>query len=140
MSLTLHTIKSGKGTVQRKQRVGRAGKRGTYSGRGLKGQRSRSGGKSGLKRLGLKALVNQTHKLGGFKSPHARPEIVNLKDINSNFKDGDMVTPAKMAKLGLIRTTSKGVKILGVGKLTKKVTVKNCTMSKTVADQLELKS
>ncbi len=136
MPIELHNLKphvSGS-----KKRVGRGGKRGTYSGRGLKGQRARSGGRRGLKRLGLKPLMTQTHKLRGFKSPHPKPETVNLKDLQKHFKDGDVVTPGILLKKGLIKTTSKGVKILGVGKLTHKITAKGCSLSKTASEHVAL--
>lgn len=131
MSLSLHNLRSGTKHKFRK-RVGRGGKRGTYSGRGLKGQRARSGGKSGLKRLGLKPLMTQTHKLRGFKSNRPKPEVVNLHTLDKYFKDGELVTPQKLLKLGIIKTTKNGVKILGQGELKKELTIKGCLMSKKV--------
>lgn len=137
MAVELHNLKPAHKSKSRK-RVGRGGKRGTYSGRGMKGQRSRSGGRSGLKRLGLKTLMTQTHKLRGFKSPHARVATVNLSDLEKNYKDGQIVTPLTLKKKGMIATTQHGVKILGGGKLTKKLTVKNCQVSKTAAEKLNI--
>ena len=137
MPIELHNLKPH--SSDSKKRIGRGGKRGTYSGRGLKGQRARSGGRSGLKRLGLKPLMTQAHKLRGFKSPHAKPETVNLKDLQKFFKDGETVAPGILLKKGLIKTTKNGVKILGVGKLTHKLTVTGCAVSKSVADKVTLK-
>ena len=131
MSLKLNNLKSSKTKIRK--RVGRGGKRGTYSGRGLKGQRSRSGGKAGLKRLGLRPLMTQTHKLRGFNSMQTKPAIVNISVLNGYYKDGAVVSPKSLLKMGLIKTTRYGVKILGKGKLSKKVTVKGCSMSKSVA-------
>ncbi len=139
MTLTLHNLKP-KIKPKARKRIGRGGKRGTYSGRGQKGQRSRSGGKAGLKRLGLKPLMTQTHKLRGFKSIKKKPEIVNLKDLEKKFKDNDIITPRALIKAGLISTAKNGVKILGTGKLTKKITIKDCEMSKSVEKSLTQKS
>jgi len=138
MSLKLNNLKSSK--TKNRKRVGRGGKRGTYSGRGLKGQRARSGGKAGLKRLGLKPLMTQTHKLRGFNSMQTKPAVVNISVINSYYKDGEVVSPKSLLKKGLIKTAKHGVKILGQGKLNKKLAFKNCTMSESVAVQLKLKS
>ena len=88
MSLSLHTIKPSKGAAKKRKRVGRgnASGHGTYSTRGLKGQKSRSG-VSGLKRLGLKMTLSRIPKKRGFKSPKAKNQVVNLTDINENFKE-----------------------------------------------------
>ena len=87
--LSLHTIKPNKGETKKRKRVGRgnASGHGTYSGRGQKGQRSRSGGKSGLKRKGMKQILLQTPKLRGFKSDKPKNQVINLVDINKNFKE-----------------------------------------------------
>lgn len=136
MPLTLHNLTSTKHKT--KKRIGRGGKRGTYSGRGLKGQRSRSGGKAGLKRLGLKPLMTQTHKLRGKKSIHAKPEIVNISTINKYYNDGETVSPKTLRAKSLIKTTFYGVKVLGNGKLVKKVKLENCDVSASAAKQLKV--
>lgn len=136
MPLTLHNLSSTKGKT--KKRVGRGGKRGTYSGRGLKGQRSRSGGKAGLKRLGLKPLMTQTHKLRGQKSIHPKPEIVNISTINKYYNDGETVSPKTLKAKNLIKTTYYGVKVLAGGKLAKKVKLENCAVSAKAAEQLKV--
>ncbi len=135
MALELHNLSS-KSTGKPAKRIGRGGKRGTYSGKGQKGQRSRSGGKRGLQRLALKPLMTQTHKLRGFKSPHSKPETVNLAALNSAFEDGATVTPSSLLNKGLIKTTTNGVKILGNGTLSKKLTVKHCKMSESAKEAL----
>ncbi len=126
MALNLYNLKPAKGAKKRKIRVGRglSSGHGTYSGRGAKGQRARSGGKGGLKAFGLKGIIQSTPKLGGFRSLKSKLEIVNLSDLEKNFKDGDIITPGLLKDKGLINDTKKGVKILGDGKLTKKLVVK----------------
>lgn len=118
MSLSLHTIKPAKGATKKRKRVGRgnASGHGTYSTRGLKGQKSRSG-VSNLKRLGMKMTLMRTPKKRGFKSLKAKNQVVNLEDINKNFKDGEVINPKTLFKKGLINAIETGVKILGKGNL-----------------------
>lgn len=118
MSLSLHTIKPAKGATKKRKRVGRgnASGHGTYSTRGLKGQKSRSG-VSNLKRLGMKMTLMRTPKKRGFKSLKPKNQVVNLEDVNKNFKDGEVVNPKSLLKKGLIDNIKAGVKILGKGNL-----------------------
>ena len=117
--LTLHTIQPAKGATKKRKRVGRgnASGHGTYSGRGLKGQKSRSGGKSGLKRMGMKHMLLQTPKLRGFKSDKPKNQVVNLAALNAAFSAGALVNPRSLLKAGLIASASAPVKILGTGEL-----------------------
>lgn len=126
MALKLHNLKPAKGSKKRKKRLGRgnASGLGNYSGRGMKGQRSRSGGKGGLKLKGMKAGIQSIPKLGGFKSDKPKPAIVNLKDLEKNFKEGEIVNASSLLQKGLIKTKKNGIKILGVGEIKKKLTVK----------------
>ena len=143
MSLSLHTIKPAKGAVKKKKRIGRgnASGSGTYSGRGLKGQRSRSGGKSGLKRLGMKIMLKTIPKKRGFKSAKPKNQVVNLVDLNKNFKDGDAVNPKSLLKQGLIGKITLPVKILGNGELTvKELKFSGVKMSESVKSKLESRS
>ena len=126
MTLKLHNLKPAKGAKKRKKRVGRgnASGRGTYATRGLKGQRSRSGGKGGLKLRGMKANIQNIPKLGGFKSLKPKLKIINLKDLEKTFKDKEVITAAKLIEKGLLKNTKPGVKILGMCKISKKLTVR----------------
>ena len=126
MALNLYNLKPATGAKKRKIRVGRglSSGHGTYSGRGAKGQRSRSGGKGGLKAFGLKGIIQSTPKLGGFRSLKPKLEVINLSDLEKNFKDGDIITPEVLKDRGLIGNIKSGVKILGDGKLTKKLTIR----------------
>ena len=116
--LNLSNIKTPK--TKTKKRVGRgnASGTGTYSGRGQKGQRSRSGGKGGLKLMGLKQTISKTPKLRGFKSPHEKLLVINLADLDKKYKDA--------AKVEL-----KGYKVLGNGEITKKLEIKASAFSKS---------
>lgn len=123
--LTLHNLKINKAAKKKAKRVGRgnASGHGTYSGRGLKGQKSRSGGKSGLKRRGLRQLLRNKPKIGGFKSLRSKLAVVNLDDLEKNFEAGELINDKKLLAKNLIKTNKFGVKILGEGKLTKKLIV-----------------
>lgn len=118
--------------AKRKKRVGRGGKRGTYSGR-IKGQKSRAGRKM---RPEIRDFIKRIPKLRGYRFKAAKNnfQIVNLKDLDKKFKEGEVVSPETLSEKGLI-VRAKGkmlrVKILGDGKLSKKLTVEGCKMSKS---------
>lgn len=121
MSLAIHTIKPNKKAQKKRKRVGRgnAAGQGTYSGRGLKGQKARSG-VSNLKRLGMKQVLLRTPKKRGFKSLKPKAEVVNLTDINKHFKDKQSVNKKVLMSKDLIKSANSEVKILGKGELTVK--------------------
>jgi large subunit ribosomal protein L15 len=136
--LSLNTIKQAKGASKNKKRVGRgnASGHGTYSTRGLKGQKSRSG-VSNLKRLGMKQQLLQTPKVRGFKSSKPKNQVVSLRAINSNFKDGDLVNAESLLAKNLISSVKLPVKVLGKEKLTVKVKFESIKMSAFVKDQIK---
>ncbi|MEI6288277.1 MAG: 50S ribosomal protein L15 [bacterium] len=123
MTLNLSNLKPAKGSKKTARRVGRGGKRGSYSGKGMKGQRARSGGKGGLKALGFKQTLMRTPKTRGFKSDKPKMSVVNIADLETKFKAGDIIDARKLMRLGLVENAKNGIKILGTGKLTKKFTV-----------------
>jgi large subunit ribosomal protein L15 len=139
MVIALHTIKPAVGATKKRKRVGRgnASGHGTYSGRGLKGQKSRSG-VSGLKRLGMRQVLLRTPKKRGFKSDKPKDRIVNINLINNNFLDNDVITPASLYKKGLINKRAGGVKILGPGELKlKNLVFQNIKMSQKVREAVK---
>lgn len=140
MSLSLHNLKISKGSKKKKKRLGRGNSSGSgnYSGRGMKGQRSRSGGKNKLKRLGMRQVILATPKKKGFKSKQLKNQIVNLIDINKYFKDGSEISPKILLKVGLIKTIKKPVKILGKGELKiKDLKFVGIKMSASVQENIE---
>ncbi|MBI4425988.1 MAG: 50S ribosomal protein L15 [Candidatus Kerfeldbacteria bacterium] len=125
MPLSLHQLSTNPGARVRRRRVGRGNaSRGTYSGRGLKGQRSRSGGRRGLIRRSLRALLERVPKQRGFTSRHHKLAVVNLTELEQAFDVGQVVTPELLEQKGLVRTSGAGVKVLGRGTLSKKLTVR----------------
>ncbi len=131
--LTLHNLRVTFGAKRVKRRVGRgnASGKGNYSGRGIKGQRARSGGKKKLALKGIRGYLLRLPKKKGFTSFKIKPVVINIKVLNSIFKDNDSVTPQVLWRLGLIKDIKYGVKILGEGKLNKKLTVRANQFSKT---------
>jgi len=119
MTLSLSNIKPAKNSAHRKKRVGRgnASGHGSYSTRGVKGQRSRTGGRNKLKRLGFKKILAQTPKNRGFKSDKPKNQVVNLKNINENFSDGAKIDAMSLFKADLIAASVGSVKVLGEGNL-----------------------
>lgn len=136
--LSLNSITKARGSAKKIKRVGRgnASGHGTYSTRGLKGQKSRSG-VSGLKRLGMKKQLLQIPKVRGFKSLYAKNQAVSVKAINSAFKDGEVVNAATLFEKKLISRLNNPIKILGKEKLTVKVKFEKVKMSESVKQQLE---
>ncbi len=119
---------------KRSIKVGRGGTRGKTSGRGTKGQLARSGRKL---RPEMRDLIKKLPKLRGrgknsFLSIQTKPEVINLNDIENNFKAGEKVSPSTLATKGVIKHykgQNVGIKILATGELTKKIIISNCTVS-----------
>ncbi len=122
-----------------KKRVGRGGKRGTYSGRGIKGQKARAGAKI---RPAWRDLIKQIPKKRGykFKPVSKKPAIVNLGAINKFFNEGEIVSLQSLLQKRLI-SKIKGrlpeVKILGEGEINKKLTFKGLETSEGAKKKIE---
>src|SRR5436309_10276672 len=131
-----------------RKRVGRgmgSGK-GRYSGRGIKGQKSRSG--SHKMRAGFEGgqmpLYMRLGKLRGATSKDAMPigpfrtytQPVNVRDLD-RFDAGDEVTPETLVAKRLIKNTRTDVKLLGVGEVTKKLTVRVHAISASAREKVE---
>ena len=111
---------------------------GKTSGRGSKGQKARSG--FNIPRRfegGQSSIIQRSPKRGGFKSRNIKPIVVNLSVIEKNFKENEIVSPETLFKKNIIKDLVAKVKILGNGKLTKKIKFENCLMSKTVKTVVE---
>ncbi len=145
--MELHTLKPFKGAAKSRKRVGRGlgSGHGAYSTRGVKGQRARSGGSKGLKARGLKMFLLRVPKVGGFTSIYPKAHGVNVELLEKHFASGEVVTPATLIEKDVIRvhgmrkagTPTVHVKILGSGKLTKKLTVQGCDVSATARGKIE---
>ncbi len=134
--MQLHQLKPTK--KKKKKVVGRGGCHGTYSTRGLKGQKSRSGGGKGRSFAGDKTpLFRRTPKLRGFKSLYAKNNITNVSALEANFGSGDVISPSSLLKKGLISKIKPRVKILGNGELNKKFVVEGCIISKSAEEKIK---
>lgn len=124
---------------KKKKRIGRGGKRGFTSGRGTKGQKSRSGAKI---RPAVYDFIKKIPKLRGysFKGIKKKPEILNLYDLSKAFREGEKITPKILVEKGLVKKV-KGkipkVKILGNGNIKIKLVIKNCFLSKSAQEKIE---
>jgi large subunit ribosomal protein L15 len=119
--------------------IGRGGKRGTYCGRGVKGQKARAGRK--LKPI-IREILKKYPKLRGykFKPKREKPIILNLDFFEKKFKEGEEISPEILIKKGLINKI-KGrlpkVKILARGEIKKKLIFKNFLFSKKTKEKIE---
>ena len=146
--LNLHSLSPAQPRKAAK-RIGRglgSGK-GRYSGRGIKGQKSRSGSHkmpAGFEG-GQMPIDMRLGKLRGNTSADAMPigpfrtysQPVNLRDLEARFEKGDEVTPETLKSKRLIRKVSVDVKVLGVGELSKALSVSAHGFSKTAKEKIE---
>ena len=146
--LTLNTLKPAQQRKDRK-RVGRglgSGK-GRYSGRGIKGQKSRAGSHKMAAGFegGQMPIDMRLPKLRGNTSADAKPvgpfrtfsQPVNVRDLEARFEAGAEVTPESLKAAGLIRSLRKDVKILGVGELSKQLSVTAHRFSASAREKIE---
>ena len=131
--MKLHELQPAAGSRKVRNRVGRgtSSGNGKTSGRGQKGQKARSGGgvRPGFEG-GQTPLFRRLPKRG-FTNINAKEyALVNLDALNV-FEDGTEVTPVVLVEAGIVKAEKSGIKILGKGELTKKLTVKAAKFSKS---------
>jgi len=123
---------------KKKRRVGRGGKKGTYSGRGMKGQKSRSGANvNPIFEGGRSTLIEHLPKIRGFKSHRPKNQVIDLKQLEKHFAAGDIVNPQSLLAKKLVDNMKTPVKILGDGELKKKMTIEKCLVSKSAREKIE---
>lgn len=123
MTLALHTLPKRHGRSRKRLGRGHGSGRGITSGRGTKGQRARTGGKSGLDRRAIRDLFLRTPKQRGFKSMRVPYRAVPLAALEKRCADGATVTLATLKGMGYDAGQYRGIKIIGAGLITKKLTV-----------------
>lgn len=148
----LSTLKA-KHTRKHSKRVGRGGKRGTTSGAGTKGQKSRAGASV---RSGFRGGDNRMWQLfpkqrgagkkPGNKSPHRKhrffvikrykPWEINLRALNI-FKDGDIISASALAAKNLVPEGITNIKLLASGTLKRKLTVEGLMLSASAKQKIE---
>jgi large subunit ribosomal protein L15 len=140
MGTTLSTLKGPRGATRNRKRIGRGPGSGTgeQSGKGVKGQKARTGHHGA--RFGFEGgqmPMQRRFPKKGFKNPF-RKEIfaVNLGALDKRFPAGT-VDLAALQGAGMVPRSSKVVKILGEGDLTKKFTIKATAFSATAKEKIE---
>jgi len=126
---------------KKSKRIGRGGKRGTYSGKGIKGQKARAGRRF---RPVVRDWIKRYPKLRGYRfSPQkasVRLQVVNLDVLQKNFEAGQTVNPQVLLEKKIIHKI-KGVlpvvKVLGRGELTKALNFEKCLVSKQAKEKIE---
>jgi len=137
--MQLHNLTS-KTKFRESRRIGRGGKRGTFSGRGIKGMGARAGAKY---RPAEREILKKIPKLRGyrFNSFTLKPEIVNILELNKRFNSGDVITPQVLVKAGLVKKRKgkiPAVKILGKGESSKIFVFKDVVFSASAAGKLKV--
>lgn len=137
--MKLHELSPAPGSVKKSYRVGRgAGSgNGKTAGKGHKGQNARSGGgvRPGFEggQMPLQRRVPKRGFVNIFRKEYA---VVNVSDLN-RFEDGSVVDTKAIVEAGLLKKTLDGVKILGRGEITKKLTVQAAVFSATAKSKIE---
>lgn len=137
--MQLHDLKPAEGSIRDVKRIGRGhgSGNGKTAGKGHKGQKARSGG--GV-RIGFEGgqmpLVRRIPKRGFNNIFATKYAIINVSDLNK-FTDGTVVDTELLVAAGLVKKVNDGVKVLGNGDLTAKVTVKAAKFSKSAIEKIE---
>ena len=138
--MKLHELEKNIGATHRKKRVGRGrgSGLGKTSGKGQKGQKARSGGSiNPVFEGGQLPLYRRLPKRGFsnylFKTEYA---VINVEDLNV-FDNGTVVTPALLKEKGIIKKQLKGIKVLGNGKLEKKLTIQANKFSTSALEKIK---
>ena len=139
--MMIHDITAKVGPHKRSKRLGRgeaSGKGGT-SGRGHKGAKSRAGWNSRPAYAGGATPFSRRFPKRGFSNAGFRVEyyVVNVRDLHKHFEAGATVDIDALVKLGLVPNAKLGLKVLGSGDLTKKLTVVASAFSATAKSKIE---
>ena len=138
--MKLHELRPAEGAVSSKKRLGRgtATGQGKTSGRGQKGQKSRSGGGVRVGFEGGQMPLYRRLPKRGFKNPFKKVyTLVNVETLN-RFENGTEITAELLKETGVIsKIQEDGVKILGEGNLEKAVTVKAAKFTASAQEKIE---
>ena len=138
--MKLNELQKNPGATHRRRIVGRGrgSGLGKTSGKGEKGQNARSGG--GVRPIfegGQTPFYARVPRKGFNNANFAiRYAVVNLSDLN-RFEDGTVVNPTLLKETGLIKKQLAGIKVLGNGKLEKKLTIQAHQFSKSAKEKIE---
>ncbi len=139
--MNLHNLKPRPGAKHRVKRLGcgESSGLGKTSGRGHKGQKSRSGGGVRPGFEGGQMSLHRRLPKRGFNNTRFQDKIavVNVASLSERFEDGDTVNMETLKAARLVKGTYDGVKVLGNGDLAKKLTVDGCKVSATAKEKIE---
>lgn len=138
--MKLHELSPAAGSAKAAWRKGRGtgSGNGKTAGKGHKGQNARSGGGVRLGFEGGQLPLYRKLPKRGFKNRFATNyAIVNVSTLNAKFEDGETVTLEALCDKGIVTKVLDGVKILGNGELTKKLTVVANVFSQTAKEKIE---
>ena len=138
--MNLSTLSPAKGSKQSdnfRRGRGHGSGNGKTAGRGQKGQKSRSGGKVRVGFEGGQMPLYRRLPKRGFKNRNSKEIIAINVDVLNRFEDGAEVTVESLLATSAISKAGDGVKILGNGELTKKLTVKVNAVSETAKAKIE---
>lgn len=137
--MKLHELKPAPGSHKRRNRVGRGmgSGSGKTSGRGHKGQNARSGGgvRPGFEG-GQNPIYRRLPKRGFYNRNRKEYAIINL-DVLNQLEDGTEVTPEMLLENKIVKNLKDGLKVLGDGELTVKLSVKAHKFSKSAQEKIE---
>ncbi|MBQ8746822.1 MAG: 50S ribosomal protein L15 [Clostridia bacterium] len=137
--MKLHELAPAEGSVKPAWRKGRGpgSGNGKTAGKGHKGQNARSGGGVRLGFEGGQIPLYRKLPKRGFNNKFAKHyAIVNVSDLN-RFNDGDTINLAVLMEAGLVTKALDGLKVLGNGEITKKITVEAKIFSQTAKEKIE---
>ncbi len=137
--MKLHELKPNPGSTKNRKRLGRgtATGQGKTAGRGMNGQKSRSGGgvRPGFEG-GQMPLYRRLPKRGFTNIFGTQFAEINVEELNK-FEDGAEITPELLKSEGIVKKQLDGIKVLGNGELAKKLTVKAHKFSKSAVEKIE---
>lgn len=137
MTLSLHTLKPSPHSKKDRKYIGRGlGSKGTYSGRGVKGQGARSG-ISGLKLKGMRNIILATPKLRGFRAKNPKAQVLNIGDLSKMFVEGGKITPKQLLAKKMIHDVATPIKVLGKGTVAVKIILQGCLVSASAKEKIE---
>ncbi|MBT7958312.1 MAG: 50S ribosomal protein L15 [Akkermansiaceae bacterium] len=139
--MNLHSLKPNRGAKHRVKRLGcgESSGLGKTSGRGHKGQKSRSGGGVRPGFEGGQMPLHRRLPKRGFNNIRFQDKIavVNVSSLNERFEDGDTVNMETLKQARLVKGTYDAVKLLGNGSIEKKLTVEGCKVSTSAKEKIE---
>ena len=138
--MKLHELEKNIGATHAKKRVGRGSGSGLgkTSGRGQKGQKARSGGSINPVFEGGQLPLYRRLPKRGFTNDKFRTRyaVINLNELN-RFEEGTVVTPALLKETRIIKKQLAGIKVLGTGKLEKKLTIQANKFSASALEKIQ---